>query len=145
MDPGILPPPPPSALGSAGDAPAGKVRSTRPAQVGWTTAGLVGLFLLVLVAHGTEVAFDCTLYGIYAPDGTAGACPVLSWPTLVVLSGFAIPSAMVAFGLSENLILLVSPTDVRPSQRRETADSRRLALEFTAPFLAFFGWGVLAW
>jgi len=141
----MSPPPPPSALGSPSIGPDLRSRSTLAQQVGWTSAGLVSMFLLVLIAHATEVAFDCTLYGIYEPDGTAGGCPVLSWPTLVVLAGFAISSSVVAVGLSGSLILLLSPVGGQPKQRRAKVDPRRLALEFAAPFLAFFGWGVLAW
>lgn len=145
MEYGAFPPPPPPELGPAGIVPGARPLSTLAEQVGWTTAGLVSLFLLVLIAHATEVAVDCTFYGIYEPDGTAGGCPVLSWPTLILLAGFAIPSSAVAVGLSRDLVMRLSRSGTPPRPRRVNAASRRLALEFVAPFLAFFGWGVLAW
>jgi hypothetical protein len=138
-------PPPPPALGSASDAPGERSRATLPKQVGWTTAGLVSLFSLVLIAHATQVAFDCTPYGIYDSGGTAGACPVLSWPTLLLLAGFAMSSSAVAVGLSGNLLSRLVGTGAEPHQPMGSGDSRRLALEFAAPFLTFFGWGLLAW
>jgi hypothetical protein len=141
----MSPLPPPPAIGPAPVTPEERTRSTLPGQLGWTTAGLVSLFLLVLIAHATEVAFDCTLYGIYESDGTAGACPLLSWPTLVILASFGIPSSAVALGLSGSLVSMLSPVRAQPDQRTVNVDPRRLAIEFTAPFLSFFGWGVLAW
>lgn len=141
----MIPPPPPPAPGSAWNSPGERSRSTLPEQVVWTIAGLAGLFGFVGAAHASGVAFDCTLYGIYDASGTAGACPVLSWPTLVLLAGFAVPSSMIAIGLSRDLIVRLSPFGARPDPRRATRGSGLLALEFMAPFLMFFGWGVLAW
>lgn len=115
------------------------------AQVGWTATGLIALFSLVFVAHATEVAFDCTLYGIYEANGTAGGCPLLSWPTLLILGGFAISSSMISIGLSRNLVVFVSPSPASPRTHRLRADRHPLTLDFIGPFLAFFGWGVLAW
>ena len=115
------------------------------AQVGWTATGLIALFLLVFVAHWTEVAFDCTLYGIYESNGTAGGCPLDSWPTLVMLGGFAVPSSMVAIGLSRNLVLLVSSNRESSRTHGPGIGTRKPILDFAGPFSAFFGWGVLAW
>src|SRR5690348_9960654 len=109
---------PPSAPGSPPVPPEERFRSSRGGQVGWTSAGIVGLFLLVLIAHATQVAFNCTLYGVYEPDGSAGGCPVLSWPTLIVLTGFAVSASAVAVGLSGSRILLPSPVGPQPDPRR---------------------------
>ncbi len=111
----------------------------------WTATGLVALFSLVLVADVTQVAVDCTLFGIYGPHGTVGGCPVLSWPTLVLLGGFAVSSGMIAIGLSRTLVVLVSASPPGGGTERLEVDRRGWALDFVGPFLAFFGWGVLAW
>jgi hypothetical protein len=139
-----LPSPPPVPI-SVWAAPSARPRSTLPEQAAWTAGGLGSLFLLVLIAHAAEIGFDCTLYGIYNSDGIAGGCPVLSWPTLVMLVCFAISSSAIALGLSGSLFSLLPSVGAQSRRSRAKGDARRLALEFTAPFLAFFGWGVLAW
>ena len=117
--------------------------SDLPSQVAWTGFGLFLLFSFVWLGAMSQVGVArCAVCSDGVCSGSTTDCPGTYGIIVLVLFLLAIASAIIAVGLSVALVRLVTTIRLPPGAGFSPA---RLSIEFLAPFMAFYGWGILAW